>query len=104
MFITLKKFLEILDLCYENGRKVTILIILGLVLSALLEMLSLGALIPIISIIFSENETGINLIDQIISNYTFEQKIVYLAAGLFFIFYKINLPNFFIFLSGKIYC
>ena len=33
MFITLKKFLEILDLCYENGRKVTILIILGLVLS-----------------------------------------------------------------------
>ena len=65
-------------------------------------MLSLGALIPIISIIFSENETGINLIDQIISNYTFEQKIVYLAAGLFFIFFiKSIYQTFLYFYQGK---
>lgn len=102
MFNTLKKFSEILDLCYENGRKVTILIIFGLVLSALLEMLSLGALIPIISIIFSENETGINLIDQVIGNYTFDQKIVYLAIGLFFIFFiKSIYQTFLYFYQGK---
>lgn len=81
-----KKFIEILDLCYRDGRKVTILITLGLVLSALFEMLSLGALIPIISIVFSETETGFSTIDQLINNYTYEQKLIYLAFMLFLIF------------------
>lgn len=81
-----KKFIEILDLCYRDGRKVTILITLGLVLSALFEMLSLGALIPIISIVFSETETGFSTIDQLINNYTYEQKLIYLAFTLFLIF------------------
>ena len=81
-----KKFIEILDLCYRDGRKVTILITLGLVTSALFEMLSLGALIPIISIVFSETETGFSTIDLLINSYTYEQKLIYLAITLFIVF------------------
>ena len=101
----LLKFLEILG---KKNLKLSLLVILGTVFSAILEMASIGSIIPAITLIFSGEMNELEFLNPYIANYSEEQLYFFLISvivGIFF-FKTIYQGVFYYFLglySSKVY-
>ncbi len=101
----LLKFLEILG---KKNLKLSLLVILGTLFSAILEMASIGSIIPIVSLIFSGEMYESEFLNPYISNYSEEQLYFFLISVIVSIFifktiYQAGLYYFLGLYSAKVY-